>query len=169
MLSDGYFLSRRKRLGSGSCRPSLQARRSISLSLRRELCFVVASQHEKPSLPYGDVQREFSAERKRQRHRVRCRLPARLAVREDKQQGMTLPFHQSLPDSEDAHVAARLGFQPARFTAIHLSQHAPAPYFRSTTLHCNDSTSENSPHYKPLPATDYRFRCVFICQKNTDA
>nr|VXZ83583.1 Cardiolipin synthase [Klebsiella pneumoniae] len=58
---------------------------------------------------------------------------------------MTLPFHQSLPDSEDPHIAARLGFQPARFTAIHLSQHAPAPYFRSTTLHCNDSTSENSP------------------------
>jgi hypothetical protein len=94
---------------------------------------------------------------------------ARLTVREDKQQSMTLPFHQSLPDSEDPHIAARLGFQPARFTAIHLSQHAPAPYFRSTTLHCNDSTSENSPHYKPLPATDYRFRCVFICQKNTDA
>jgi hypothetical protein len=62
---------------------------------------------------------------------------------------MTLPFHQSLPDGEDPHIAARLGFQPARFTATHLSQHAPAPYFRSTTLHCNYSTSENSLHYKP--------------------
>jgi hypothetical protein len=57
---------------------------------------------------------------------------------------MTLPFHP-LSDGEDPHIAARLGFQPARFTAIHLSQHAPAPYFRSTTLHCNDSTVKTAP------------------------
>lgn len=47
---------------------------------------------------------------------MRCLLFQYLAISvfsEDEQQGMTLSFHQLLADGEDAHIAARLGLQPA--------------------------------------------------------
>ena len=106
---------------------------------------------------------------KKQRHRERCLLFRRSKFREGEQQRVTLPFNQLFSDSEDAHITTRLAFQPACFTATHLPKHAPAPYFRSTTLHCNYSTSKNSLHYRPMTFPDQRFRCVFICQMDVHA
>ena len=40
-------------------------------------------------------------------------VPFISVLSEDEQQGMTLSFHQFLADGEDAHIAARLGLQPA--------------------------------------------------------
>ena len=103
------------------------------------------------------------------RHRERCLLFRLSTFREGEQQRVTLPFNQLLSDGEDAHITTRLAFQPACFTATHLPKHAPAPYFRSTTLHCNYSTSKNSLHYRPMNLANQRFRCVFICQMDDDA
>ncbi|MCS3602887.1 hypothetical protein M2371_002096 [Buttiauxella sp. BIGb0471] len=56
-----------------------------------------------------------------------------------KQQGITLAVCLALSDGVNAHVAARLTFQPTRSAPLCLTKHTPPSDLSSTTPHFYDS------------------------------